>query len=115
MKPLKVYAGYNTDKDVRLSSSSGAVFSSLAEYVLEQQGVVYGVAMAEDCYSAEFISVTSKEQLTKLRGSKYLQAKVGNTYKSVKEDLMSGKLVLFSGTGCQVNGLKSFLGKSTRI
>lgn len=111
MKPLKVYAGYNTDKDVRLSSSSGAVFSSLAEYVLEQQGVVYGVAMAEDCYSAEFISVTSKEQLTKLRGSKYLQAKVGNTYKSVKEDLMSGKLVLFSGTGCQVNGLKSFLGK----
>lgn len=111
MKPLKVYAGYNTDKDVRLSSSSGAVFSSLAEYVLEQQGVVYGVAMAEDCYSAEFISVTSKEQLTKLRGSKYLQAKVGNTYKSVKEDLMSGKLVLFSGTGCQVNGLKSYLGK----
>ena len=111
MCALKVYACYNTDKGVRLSSSSGAVFSSLAEYVLEQQGVVYGVAMAEDCYSAEFISVTSKEQLTKLRGSKYLQAKVGNTYKSVKENLMSGKLVLFSGTGCQVNGLKSFLGK----
>lgn len=110
MEPLKVYACYNTDKDVRLSSSSGAVFSSLAEYVLEQRGVVYGVAMAEDCYSAEFISVTSKEQLTKLRGSKYLQAKVGNTYRSVKEDLVAGKLVLFSGTGCQVNGLKKFLG-----
>lgn len=111
MEPLEVYACYNTDKGVRLSSSSGAVFSSLAEYVLEQQGVVYGVAMSTDCYSAEFISVTSKEQLTKLRGSKYLQAKVGNTYKSLKADLMSGKLVLFSGTGCQVNGLKSFLGK----
>ena len=110
MEPLKVYACYNTDKDVRLSSSSGAVFSSLAEYVLEQRGVIYGVAMAEDCYSAEFISVTSKEQLTKLRGSKYLQAKVGNTYRSVKEDLVAGKLVLFSGTGCQVNGLKKFLG-----
>lgn len=109
MEPLKVYACYNTDKDVRLSSSSGAVFSSLAEYVLEQRGVVYGVAMAEDCYSAEFISVTSKEQLTKLRGSKYLQAKVGNTYRSVKEDVVAGKLVLFSGTGCQVNGLKRFL------
>lgn len=111
MEPLKVYACYNTDKDVRLSSSSGAVFSSLAENVLEQQGVVYGVAMSEDCYSAEFICATSKEHLTKLRGSKYLQAKVGNTYKLVKEDLMAGKLVLFSGTGCQVNGLKSFLGK----
>lgn len=111
MKPLKVYACYNTDMYVRLNSSSGAVFSSLAEYVLEQQGVVYGVAISEDCYSAEFISVTSKEQLTKLRGSKYLQAKVGNTYRLVKGDLVSGKLVLFSGTGCQVNGLKKFLGK----
>ena len=111
MGALKVYACYNTDKDIRLSSSSGAVFSSLAENVLEQQGAVYGVAVSEDCYSAEFISVTSKDGLTKLRGSKYLQAKVGNTYKSVKKDLMSGKLVLFSGTGCQVNGLKSFLGK----
>lgn len=46
-----------------------------------------------------------------LRGSKYLQARVGNTYKQVKDDLLAGKLVLFSGTGCQVNGLKSFLGK----
>ena len=111
MKSPMVYACYNTDKEIRLSSSSGAIFSSLAEYALEQQGVVYGVAMSEDCYFAEFISITSKEELTKLRGSKYLQAKVGNTYRSVKEDLVAGKLVLFSGTGCQVNGLKSFLGK----
>lgn len=111
MGALMVYACYNTDQEVRLSSSSGAVFSSLAECVLEKNGVIYGVAMSEDCYSAEFISVTSKEELTKLRGSKYLQAKVGNTYKSVKKDLLSEKLVLFSGTGCQINGLKSFLGK----
>lgn len=111
MKSLKVYACYNTDKDIRLSSSSGGVFFSLAEYVLEQQGVVYGVAMTEDCYSAEFISVTDRENLVKLRGSKYLQAKVGNTYKCVKRNLISGTLVLFSGTGCQINGLKSFLGK----
>lgn len=111
MKPLNVYACYNLNKSVRLSSSSGAVFSSLAELVLEQQGVVYGVAMSDDCYSAEFISVISKDDLKKLRGSKYLQAKVGDTYKSVKSDLLSGKMVLFSGTGCQVNGLKCFLGK----
>lgn len=111
MKPLKVYACYNTDKAVRLSSSSGAVFSSLAEEVFSKQGVVYGVAMSEDCYSAEFISVTNREGLAKLRGSKYLQAKVGNTYRLVKDDLASGKRVLFTGTGCQVNGLKSFLGK----
>ena len=72
---------------------------------------MYGVAMAEDCYSAEFISVTDEEGLRKLRGSKYLQAKVGNTYKNVKKDLLDGKGVLFTGTGCQINGLKSFLQK----
>lgn len=111
MEPIKVYAGYSKNQDVRMSSSSGAVFSSLAEYVLKQQGIVYGVKMAEDCYSAEFTRVSDSERLVKLRGSKYLQAKVGNTYKQVKEDLLADKLVLFSGTGCQVNGLKAFLGK----
>ena len=58
MKPEKVYACYNRDKDLRLSSSSGAIFSSLAEYVFGKNGIVYGVAMSEDCYSAEFIAVT---------------------------------------------------------
>lgn len=111
MEPIKVYAGYSNKKDVRMSSSSGAVFSSLAEYVLKQQEIVYGVKMSEDCYSAEFTRVTDSVGLIKLRGSKYLQAKVGNTYKQVKEDLLAGKMVLFSGTGCQVNGLRAFLGK----
>lgn len=111
MKPEKVYACYSIDKEVRLSSSSGAVFSSLAEYVFEQQGVIYGVVMSEDCYSAEFVSVTDRKELVRLRGSKYLQAKVGNTFKHVKKDLLLGKMVLFTGTGCQVNGLKSFLGR----
>lgn len=111
MEPIKVYAGYSKNQDVRMSSSSGAVFSSLAGYVLKQQGIVYGVKMSEDCYSAEFTRVSDSEGLVKLRGSKYLQAKVGNTYKQVKEDLLADKLVLFSGTGCQINGLKAFLGK----
>lgn len=111
MKPEKVYACYSKDKDVRLSSSSGAVFSSLAEYVLNKNGIIYGVAMSEDCYSAEFIAVTDRSELIKLRGSKYLQAKVGDTFKKVKAELQAGKLVLFTGTGCQVNGLKKFLGK----
>lgn len=109
MKPAKVYACFNKDKDVRLSSSSGAVFSSLAEYVLNKNGIVYGVAMSEDCYSAEFIAVTDEVGLARLRGSKYLQAKIGNTFKSVKENLIAGRYVLFTGTGCQVNGLKRFL------
>ena len=103
MKPEKVYACYNINKDLRLNSSSGAVFSSLAEYVLNKQGVVYGVAMSEDCYSAEFIAVTDEVGMARLRGSKYLQAKIGNTFKSVKRNLIAGRHVLFTGTGCQVN------------
>ena len=63
MKLEKVYACYSKDKDVRLSSSSGAVFSSLAEYVLNKNGIIYGVAMSEDCYSAEFIAVTDRSEL----------------------------------------------------
>lgn len=58
MEPMKVYAGYSKNQDMRMSSSSGAVFSSLAGYVLKQQGIVYGVKMSEDCYSAEFTRVS---------------------------------------------------------
>lgn len=94
-----------------MRSSSGAVFYSLAEYVLARRGVVYGVAMSEDCYSAEFISVADIEELKKLQSSKYLQAKVGDAYKQAKRDLLDGRVVLFTGTGCQINGLKCFLGK----
>lgn len=99
------------NQDVRLSSSSGAVFSLLAESVLSFGGVVYGVKMSDDCFSAEFTRVMDIAGLVRLRGSKYLQARIGNTFKQVKADLLEGRCVLFSGTGCQVNGLKSFLGK----
>lgn len=111
MKAKKVYACYNKNKDVRLNSSSGGVFSAISEYVFNKNGIVYGVAMSEDCYSSEFIAVTDKIGLEKLRGSKYFQAKIGNIFRQVKNDLITGKTVLFTGTGCQVNGLKSFLGK----
>lgn len=111
MIPLKTYACYLKNDEIRMSSSSGGAFSALASYVFSLDGVVYGVAMVEDCYSAEFISVTDENGLKMLRGSKYLQARVGGTYKNVKRDLDAGKTVLFTGTGCQINGLKNFLGK----
>ena len=111
MKLIKTYAAYNVNNDIRNSSSSGAVFSLLAENFLAQEGAVYGVEMTDDCYSAVFVRATDKAGFSKLRGSKYLQAEVGDTYKKVKNDLLLGKSVLFSGTCCQVNGLKCFLGK----
>ena len=101
---MKTYAAYY-DNQIRMESSSGGVFSLLASYF----DVVYGVAMTEDCYGCEFIRV--EDNLAPLRGSKYFQAKVGDSFKQVKQDLLAGKKVLFSGTGCQINGLFMFLGK----
>lgn len=108
---LGTYAAYSKDNELRLESSSGAIFSLLAEQVLQHNGSVYGVSMSQDCKFAELIRIDKKEDLSKLRGSKYLQARVGDTYQQVKVDLESELTVLFSGTGCQINGLKGFLGK----
>lgn len=110
-KVLNTYAAYAFDDLIRKQSSSGAIFSLIAEKILSLSGIVYGVTMTDDCKGAEFVRVDNIEQLHLLRGSKYIQAKVGQSYKSVKNDLNSGRIVLFSGTGCQNNGLKNYLGK----
>lgn len=102
---MNTYAAIYKNNEIRMKSSSGGMFSLLAQ----QFDVVYGVAMTPDCYGAEVIRVEG--DLSPLRGSKYLQAKVGDAFRRVKEDLMAGKKVLFSGTGCQINGLHMFLGE----
>lgn len=107
---MEAYAAYSLNESVRMKSSSGGVFSLLAESVILHDGVVYGVAMTEDCYSAEYIAVIDEAGLSKLRGSKYLHAKVGDAFKKVKADLQAGRVVLFTGTGCAINGLRKFLG-----
>lgn len=101
---MKSYAAY-FDDEVRKHSSSGGIFTLIASYF----DIVYGVAMTENCHSAEFRRITGDISL--LRGSKYLQANVGDTFRQVKMDLEDGKNVLFTGTGCQVNGLQMFLQK----
>ena len=103
------YAAYCLDTKLRQESSSGGIFSLLAECVLEKGGIVYGVAMSEDCRSCSYIKVENKKDLPKLRGSKYFQAQPPTIYCSIKEELATGKMVLFSGTGCQINALKNFL------
>lgn len=107
---LSAYAAYSLNEPERVRSSSGGIFSLVARQVLLSNGVVYGVAMTEDCRKAVFLRVNNEAGLEKLRTSKYLQAHVGDTFRSVKEDLENGVTVLFSGTGCQINGLISFLG-----
>ena len=108
---LSTYAAYSKNEETRRSSSSGGIFSLLAKKILEREGVVYGVTMSQDCKYAEFVRVNNPKDIAKIQGSKYLQAKMGKTYQYVKADLESGLSVLFSGTGCQINGLKGYLGK----
>lgn len=111
VKPLKTIACSAKDDSLRLNSSSGGLFSLIANIILAEGGIVYGTAMSGDCKKAEIIRVDNYSDLQFLRGSKYLQAKVGNAYNKVRSDLEKGYTVLFTGTPCQVNGLKLFLDK----
>ena len=106
----KAYACYNKDEKIRLESSSGGVFSLIAEYILENKGIVFGAAF-DNGFKVKHIAVKEKEELYKLRTSKYVQSEIGNSYKEAKEYLEQGKTVLFTGTPCQINGLYSFLNK----
>ena len=91
-------------------SSSGGVFSALAEKVLCEGGVVFGAAF-DDGLRLQHIKVDDSSMLGHLRGSKYVQSDVGDIYRQVKDELSEGRKVLFSGTPCQVAGLHNFLGK----
>ena len=104
------YACYNADEKIRLESSSGGVFTLIAEQVINNNGVVFGAAF-EDDFSVIHSYVTEKDKLWAFRGSKYVQSEIGLTYCQAKEFLQQGRQVLFSGTPCQIGGLKSFLGQ----
>lgn len=105
-----IYAAINTDAVKRESSSSGGVFTALAEYILESGGAVYGAAFDKD-YRVVHMRVDCVENLARLRGSKYVQSILGDTYAEVRKDLEDNRKVLFSGTPCQVKGLEAFLQK----
>ncbi len=105
-----VYAAVIRNKEVLAQSSSGGIFTALAEAVLEKGGTVFGAAWAED-FSLRHIAVQSEKDLCKLRGSKYVQSETGDTFRQVKELLKAGEYVCYSGTPCQIAGLKAYLGK----
>lgn len=102
------FASKNLNEDCRLQSSSGGVFSVLAEHVIAQGGIVFGAAMSED-KRVKHISVDNTNELAYLRGSKYVSSFLGDTFRQVLQQLQSERPVLFSGTPCQVEGLLSFL------
>lgn len=106
---VKVYALVNKDETVRAVSSSGGAFSAIADYVLARGGVVFGAAFDEN-FDVHHIAVEDPAELYRLRGSKYVQSRIGDTYKQAKEYLKAGRLVFFTGTACQTSGLIGYLG-----
>ena len=105
----KGYIFQYSNPTIRKESTSGGAYTALAEYVLENNGVVYGVAL--DNFYVKDIRVTDKKELYKFRNSKYVQSDKNDTFKQVKKDLDNNKLVLYSGTVCEIEGLKSYLMK----
>lgn len=106
----EVYAAYYMDEEVRLSSSSGGIFTAIAEAVIDDGGIVFGASFDRD-WSVKHISVESKKDISLLRGSKYTQSRIETCYQEAKMALEGKRPVLWSGTGCQIAGLKCFLGK----
>ena len=106
----RVYAAIHKDKEILTRSTSGGAFSAIASYFLKNNGIVYGAAMQEEM-QVRHIRVVKEEELVELRGSKYVQSDTGITYQQAEDDLKSGKKVFYSGTPCQIDGLKKFLGK----
>ena len=110
LTPNQVYAATNIDKNQQKSSSSSGVFYELSKYIINNGGVVYGAAWTEE-FSVSHIMVDNLNDLQLLRKSKYTQSEIGDTYSSVLDILKTNRLVLFSGTSCQIAGLYCFLGK----
>lgn len=106
----KVYAAVHKDTEVLAKSTSGGAFTAIADAIFAQGGIVYGAAMLDDM-QVKHIRTTGKDDFEGLRSSKYLQSDTGITYQMVEQDLKQGKFVLYSGTPCQIDGLKNFLGK----
>lgn len=104
------FACYNKDELIRKKSSSGGIFSLLAQVVIENNGVVFGAKFDEN-FNVIHDYASNIDEVAVFRGAKYVQSTIGNTYKDAKEFLDNGKMVLYSGTPCQISGLKRYLRK----
>lgn len=109
-KPLAVYAAKNKDEEIRRTSSSGGVFTALAEEIIREGGVVFGACFNSDWEVVHDYTETV-EGLSRFRGSKYVQSRIGETYSQAETFLKAGRKVLFSGTPCQIAGMRKFLKK----
>lgn len=106
--PIKAFAAINNDDKIRDKSSSGGLFYLLAKKVIDERGVVFGARFNKD-WKVIMDYAQTIEGIRPFMGSKYVQANPKNTYSEVKRFLKDGRKVLFTGTGCQISGLRNFL------
>lgn len=109
-RPLQAFAAKNNNDEQRLRSSSGGIFILFAEHIIRQGGVVFGARFDRN-WEVEHCYVETIEELESLMRSKYVQSRIGNTYKKAEQFLKQGRQVLFVGTSCQIAGLRKFLRK----
>lgn len=107
------FVGWSINQDLRKRSSSGGIFSAIADQFLQAGGVVYGAAFDSFSHVAH-LRISERSDLELLQGSKYVTSEIGMSYRDVLSDLRNGRRVLFSGLPCQIAGLESFLGGVVR-
>lgn len=118
IRPVKLYstpdtyAVWNKDENVRRSSSSGGFFSIIAQYVIDQGGVVFGAIYAEDYRSVYMTQARTMTEVNPMRGSKYVFCETRSSYQIAKDYLDNDKYVLYTGTPCEIAGLINYLGKA---
>lgn len=105
------YAAYTKDEELRLKSSSGGIFTELAKPIIESGGVVFGCVWERPQLVSIHAKAETMDELAEMRGSKYVQSDLRETFREARVALKEGRRVLFSGTPCQIAGLNGFLGK----
>ena len=108
-KPKEVWAWRNKNDEDIMRSASGGAADSAAKAVLQMGGVVYGAAYDEHLMVSH-IEVLDDVERKRIQSSKYVQSDLKDSYMKAKQRLLEGKIVLFTGTPCQIAGLYAFLG-----
>ncbi|MDD3142117.1 MAG: Coenzyme F420 hydrogenase/dehydrogenase, beta subunit C-terminal domain [Lachnospiraceae bacterium] len=108
--PVKAFAAWSTNENIRKGSSSGGIATVLYDKIVSEGGIAYG-AYFDSEFNLKFNSVCSKDKLEKFRGSKYAQAEIGYCFREIKINLEKNRKVIYIGTPCQVAGLRNFLRK----
>ena len=110
-KPSQAWAVWNLDGETRAASSSGGFFSVLAGRIIDQGGAVFGAVFDNDFRGVHHACARTRDELVPMRGSKYVQSDLRDTFRQAKELLDRGTTVLYTGLPCQIAGLKGFLGR----